>query len=335
MRASRSFASLVLVSALLVAGAAAAQEEAGADARYNRAVTDMVAGKYDEACPIIEDAYRADPRPGRLFTLAECEAGRGRIASAVARYDEYLAVFAQMPPEKQAKQQGREGIAITKRAALAPHVPQLTVLLPPGAPGGTVVKRDGAVIAEASVGVALPVDPGDHTVTGQAPGGPVVEVRVTLGKDEKKQVTLPLAAPRAEPTPSSIAAAPPPQAPPPSDAGPSGQRVAAFVVGGVGVAGVIVGAVMGGLVLSKQGTVKANCAGMFCDAAGAGAVESAKPLGVGSTVGFIVGGAGLVVGVVLLATDRSTPRAAAGPPALQVGLVSIGGGAGIGIAGAL
>src|SRR5262249_29995110 len=130
------------------------------------------------------------PRPGTLFTLAECEAKRGRLATAVARYDDYLSLFARLGAEQQRQQADRPKIAREHKAALDSQVPQLTLSLPADAPKDTAIRRDGTDLPAAMLGVAVPVDPGEHLILTQAPGEKAIELRVTLGKGEKKQVTL-------------------------------------------------------------------------------------------------------------------------------------------------
>src|SRR5262249_36486524 len=139
--------------------------------------------------------------------------------------------------------------------ALAPDVPELTVTLQPSAPRGTAVTRDGAPASETALGVPMPLDPGEHVFTTQAPGGPATERRVTVGKGEKKAILLDV-----KPAPAVVPApAPVETLAPPADQGPGGRRIATFVVGGLGAAGVVLGAITGGMALGKKSTVDANC----------------------------------------------------------------------------
>jgi len=312
-----------LVLSLALSSPASAQDVAAAEALFNRGVADMKANKFETACPAIEESYRLDPRPGTLFALAECEAKRGRVATAVTRYGDYLSVFSRLPPDQQAKQKGRDKIASDKKAELSPSVPEVTLTLPPDAPRGTVVKRDDAVLSEAAMGVPLPIDPGEHVMTTQAPGGDLTETKVTIQKGEKKQLMLKVkAAPSTvstgSPTSSPSASAAPTSTAPPPGAGGSGRRTAGFVVGGVGVAGLVVGGVMGGLALGKKAVVKDNCMGVFCNHAGKEAADAGKRFALVSTVGFGVGLAGVVTSIVLIATAPSAPSAAARAPSRRL-----------------
>src|SRR5262249_21134187 len=152
-------------------GPAFAQDSAAAAAQFDRGLADMMAGKYETGCPALAESFALDPKPGALFTLAECEAKWGKIASAVTDYGEDHDLFARSPPRAQAQQRGRDKIANDQKAALTPDVPQLTIVLPQGAPAGAVVKRDGRKLGGPSLGVALPTDPGEHTITLELPSG--------------------------------------------------------------------------------------------------------------------------------------------------------------------
>jgi len=304
-----------LAFALALTAPAFAGDVAAAEALFNRGVADMKANKFETGCPAIEESYRLDPRPGTLFTLAQCEAKRGRVATAVTRYGDYLALFSRLPPDQQTQQKGRDKIATEKKAELLPEVPEITLTLPPDAPRGTVIKRDDAVLSEAALGVALPIDPGDHVVTTQAPGGDVTETKITLQRREKKQIVLKVKTAAAAPSTASAtpsASAAPTSAPPPPDTGSSsGQRTAAFVVGGVGVAALAVGGVMGGLALGKKAVVKNNCSGVFCNHEGKVAADAGKRFALVSTIGFGVGLAGVATAIVLFATAPKAPKGTA------------------------
>src|SRR5262249_5323112 len=153
-----------LVLALLVwPGVAAAQDAAAAAALFDRGLADMEAGKYETGCPALGDSYRLDQRAGVLFTWAEGESKWGKIASAVAHYDDYLARFARMPIDQQTSQREREQVATRQLVALKPQVPHLTLRLA-SPPPGVKITRDGSELSTASLDVPLPLDPGDHTI---------------------------------------------------------------------------------------------------------------------------------------------------------------------------
>lgn len=294
------------LAVLLVPGVSWAQDVAAADALFNRGLADMEAGRFATACPAIGESYRLDPRGGTLFTLAECEAGAGKIATAIARYEDYLQFFSRLTPEQQKKQLGREKIAMEQKRGLALEVPTLTLMLPPDAPPNAHVLRDGVAFQRPALGIALPVDPGEHVIVLQIPGQPPSEQRISLAKRDKK--TLEIKLPKAAPPPKGVLE---PPGPPPAT-GSSGRRMAGYVLGGVGVASIVVGSVTGGLVFSKKGTITSNCQGADCNHTGLDAVNDAKALGLASTVTFLAGGAALVTGAVLVFTAPKAARAKTG-----------------------
>jgi hypothetical protein len=329
MRASYPLLPVALVAVVLVSSVALAADPDPAQASFDRGVADMDAGRFDKACPAVEESYNLDPRLGTLFTLAECEAKWGRLATAVQRYEAYLAAYAALPADKKLKQGDREQVSRAARAALLPSVPELTLTLPPASPAGTRVTRDGAPVAEAALGAPMRVDPGEHVLTVQAPGGPVLERRVRLAKGEKKAILLDV---KEAAAPAAALAVAPVATPPPPEQGPSGRRVGAFVAGGAGVAGVVLGAVTGGLALAKKSTVDANCGSGIhasdptaCNGTGLAAANSLKTLGLVSTVGLAVGAAGLGVGVVLFATEpKATAMHTGSAPWMGVELLPAG-----------
>ncbi|XYI02749.1 hypothetical protein ACMHYB_24560 [Sorangium sp. So ce1128] len=293
------------VLGVAVAAPASAQSLAVAESLFDRGLADMLAGRYETGCPALAESQRLDPRPGRLFTLAECEAKWGRIATAVARYNDYLALVDRMSEAERAMQSARRKLALEQRSALAPLVPRLTLSLPPGAPAGTRVQRDGMTLEQPSLGIALPVDPGEHVLTTQAPGGPVTEARFTIDRSESKEIVLEVKPPAAdEPPPAPLPAPAPSIAPLPArppgaaanapDHGPSGRRVVTYVAGGLGVAGLIVGSATGWMALDASGVAAENCRDVSpgrarCKPAGIDAGNRAKELGLVSTVSFGAG----------------------------------------------
>src|SRR3954454_10869417 len=108
------------LAAIATQGALARADETGsAAALFETGLQHMQASRYAEACPKLAESYWLDPRPGVLFTLAECEARWGKLASAIAHYDDYLRLFGSMPAGLQAVQRERAEVARKQRAALA------------------------------------------------------------------------------------------------------------------------------------------------------------------------------------------------------------------------
>jgi hypothetical protein len=309
-------AAIVALTATL-AVPARAQDPAAAVTLFQNGVSAMQAENYAEGCPALEESYRLEPLPGVLFTSAECHAKWGKVATAVARYRDYLTVFERLPPSQVIKQGNRNQVAKRQIEILTPKVPQLTLILPDGAPAHIKVTRDGVLLGRPSLSVALPVDPGEHLLTTETSGA-VHEQRVTLEEGESKRVLLEFAQPESSEAKPSAPAAPPArdlQNPTPGKA----TSPWLWVAGGVGVAGVAVGSVTGALVFSKKSTVDENCRGPDCNHEGKQAADSAKTLGLVSTISFAVGAAGIATAAVLLLTLPHKERAATRRPELLVG----------------
>lgn len=293
---------------LALAPSAGAQDEAAAEALFNKGLSEMQAGKWDSACPAFAESQRLDPRPGTLFTLAECEAKAGKLASAVSHYEDYLRVFGRMSSDEKRKQRGRDKVATKAKQDLAPQVPKLTLRLPADAPADARVVRDGVELGRAALGVALPTDPGEHVIVVRLADGRDREQRVTLATGENRELVVELpAATSTDAAPAPVAAPPAPAA---KDAGVhrGSNKTVAYVVGGIGLAGLAVGGVTGAMVLGKKGTIQDHCDGTVCDAEGKDAADSAKSLGLVSTIGFGVGIAGVATATVLLLTGGSSNK---------------------------
>jgi hypothetical protein len=110
-----------------------------------------------------------------------CEAEWGRIATAASRFGDYLSLHEQLPTAQKVRQGERLKVARARREALLREVPELTLMLPPGAPAGTVVTRDGAVISDAALGLALPLDPGEHVLTTIKSMGAIIKSMGAIG----------------------------------------------------------------------------------------------------------------------------------------------------------
>lgn len=95
----------------------------------------------------------------------------------------------------------------------------------------------------------------------------------------------------------------------------------------VGAAGIIVGGITGALSLATVGDLKSACPGQVCPASKQDSIDHAKTLGTISTVGFIVGGVGVGVGVFDLlrggASSRSESAASQTRPTSKPSALSV------------
>lgn len=315
---------LFVAPVLLLARVASAQDAAAADAQFQRGVAAMQKGDLETACPAIAESQRLDPRPGTLFTLAECEAKRGRVATAWQHYADYLAHTDRLKGADRQRHEERRGLATKKQAELSAKIPKLTLSLPAGATD-VEVRRDGTLLGAASLGVALPVDPGERKVVVRTKDGREAAQFIRVAEGESKSVTLEV--PAAAPAKDAPKDAPPTATERRETPKKGGAPTAAWVVGGVGVAGFVVSGVTGAMVFGKKGTMSDHCVDGRCDRQGKEAADSAKSLATVSTVAFAVGVVGVGVSAWMFSSAKKED------PAVAVGVTPLPRGAALGASG--
>jgi hypothetical protein len=288
---------------LTVAAAAFAGDPVAAEALFREGRAAAKRGDHATACAKFAESHRLDPAPGTLLNLGDCKAQLGLLASAWQYYREAADRLAGDP---------RAAMARKRAAEIEPRLSRLTLELAPGAPGDTRVARDDVTLGDASLGVALPVDPGEHRINVRAPGREDRHYRVSLAEAESKTLAV-------EPGPPAKRAPAPPRAdtPPAGNTTPPGKETPAeapsgisrplgFVVLGLGVAGVAAGAVTGIMTIDRKNTVEADCPGGVCaTSAGLDAASEGKTLSLVSTIAFAAGAAGLGLGTYLIIAGGS------------------------------
>lgn len=323
---------VVLAAALSFPAVASAQDIATAEALFKSGLADMEAGRYEKGCKALVESQRLDPRAGTLFTLATCEERWGRLATAVLRFEDFILLYERLPEDRRAPHAARYKVAVETRDRLRLEVPRWTLSLPPDAPKGTVVKRDGEIVPEPALGLSMTVDPGEHVLTVEAPGRPPLEKKVTIARGQTLTLTLEVPSSKSPaPVVSAAVTASPtatPKSPPPE--GPGVRRTLVYALGGAGVAGVIAGGILGGLVLGNKGTIDAHCGAAIgeadpsaCDATGLDAGNAARDLGLGSTIAFSAGGAALAAAVILFVTEPKSPPPRTGKQAVSISVAPL------------
>jgi serine/threonine-protein kinase len=210
----------------------------------------MKKGQYDRACPKLEVASKLYVGSGVLLNLADCYEHTGRTASAWTEFGEAASV---------AERSGRvddENEAKRRQLALEPRLVRLAIRVQQQSPG-LVVKRDEVVIESAAWDTAIPVDPGFHVVSAEAPGRLSWSQSVTAADPGKTVVvevpalrTVPSAAPAsATSSPSQEAPKALPTAQPTAPRGEApywtGRRIAGAGIAAAGIVGMGVGGLLG------------------------------------------------------------------------------------------
>jgi hypothetical protein len=307
----------VMTSALLASSRTALADDVAAPKADNRAraqqlfdsaLADAEAGKLASACPKFLASQEADPKTSTLLNLASCYEKNGQTASAWGAFREAEGL------SRKIARADWEAIARGRAEALEPKLVRLTVQVPETSRvPGLVVTRDGAKLAAGELGVAIPVDPGEHVVGASAAARTPWETSVTV-RDASATVAVPLL----EPAPVALVDAPP-AAPPASSIDHGGEhaswwtplRTTGVVVAGVGVVGLVTGAVLGLAAKSSYDDARVRCAdgARGCPASAVSDSDSAYGTATGATVVFVVGAAAALGGAALvLFSPPPTPR---------------------------
>lgn len=309
-RASREICNAIaLASGLLtwavVVGPAHAGDSGAAD-EFSYGLAEMLAGRYATGCPALEASYRLDPRPGTLFTMAECNLRQGKTATALADYDQFVAVCEGMPPAQQASQAERLAIAKQERASLGAVVARVTIRVPDSAPLGTIVRCDNKVIAGPVLVGGLPLDPGNHTVGTEVPDGRTGSLTISLEAGDRRSLVAPM--PTSFGSPAAPAQALGMTAPP--AAGHASRRLWIYGAGAGGALGLLVAGAAGSLALSKASTANGGCnaAGVCASQQAADAGNSARALADVATTALAFAAVGFAVAAVLWIAEPTASR---------------------------
>jgi hypothetical protein len=290
----------------------------------------MAEEKFELACAKFKAGHDIDrTATGTLLNLALCHERINRTASAWAE-------FRQVAAESAGKREDRVEIAREHEAKLAPLLSRVRIVVPPAArtPGLKLVLDEDQVIAEASWGSDLPVDPGTHVLHASAPAKLGANVVVTVGDvADHKLMTVPV-----------LADAPVPQTLRVNDAERERaaakrqtRRIIGYSLGGAGVATLAVGLAFGLSASNQNDRAKSLCDvnGVCPDATAkddaSRTLASANNAATVANILSIAGGALVVGGAVVVLT--ALPSRASSPVALRV--TPLWGGAGLTLGGAL
>jgi hypothetical protein len=299
-------------------------DKAAAQALFDEGRRLMAAGDFTSACPKFEASQELDPGLGTRLNIADCYEKKGQLAKAWGEWTDI---------EDEAMKEGdvkRQGIAHDRATKLQPKLPRLTINFAAGkqTPDGLVVKRDGEVVIAAMFGSPVPVDPGNHVITAEAPGYKPWSGSIDVEASQTKSFEVPLLMASSVPPPPPpnpdhpvitehpdhpIFTPPPPPPGTEEPQGLSGQRKVAIAIGAVGAIGVVVGSIFGIGAISKWNEVKKDCNGLEAQGKcgggtmnfenAAAAEKQANTNATISDVGFGVGIAAVVTAGILWFTD--------------------------------
>jgi hypothetical protein len=182
---------------------------------------------------------------------------------------------------------------------LGTRIPSLTINVKNVPDGMTpTVTVDGADVPAAALGQPRKLDPGHHVIAAKA-GTADGKQEIDVAEKDAKQVTIELPEQSAAPPPAGDETKPAGDQPTESSGG--GNKLMIYGGFGLAAAGVIAGSITGVLAISKANSVKnsGQCQnGNVCSNAEDGDISSGKTMATVSTISFIAGGVGAVVGII-------------------------------------
>jgi hypothetical protein len=277
---------LAAPSALALGAPARPRDPAGAEVLFREGRARVDALDYAHACPMFAESLRLDHAPGTLLNLADCEDHVGRVATA---WEHFRELVDELPVTDE-----RQPVAQERAMALERRLPHLTIRPSFDLSPRAKITRDEVELGPASLDVALPVDPGMHTVEVSEPGHTLRRVSVQLREGQSRVVV-------AEPgldQPDGTAAS-----------GDS-KRVSGWIVGGVGVAALATGAYFGVSALSKRNDSDPYCPGGVCgSAASAQTYDEARSYARVADVALGIGVVALAVAGYLILTSGASDSA--------------------------
>jgi hypothetical protein len=302
-------------------GEPVARDPIAAEALFETGKRLLNADDWKGACEKFEKSWELDPAVGTLLKIAKCHEHEGKLATAWYDYRRAESFNREKVEQSPARRRELDDFIRAEVKELEARLPRLTITAHEP-PTDLTLCRDGQLISLAVLGEALPVDPGKHEVTAEAPGHVSERHAVNLSEGEAKVVTLTLARATAQPLSSenppaakSVVAEPAPRRPVASVLAPdraeqrtatsgSGQRAIGLLLGGAGVVGLGVGGYFGLRTLSLVRESDPYCQhpGGTCDEPGLRLRERAGRAQTSGIIAASVSGAALVAGAFVVVT---------------------------------
>jgi hypothetical protein len=302
---------------LVVGGASTAHaqtREADAERLFREGQALMEQRRYGEACPKFEQAYKKDGALGTLINLAFCHKEQGATWYAWLEFREAEVKATEL------NRPDRRDFAHARLTELEKNLPKVIIDNPKKVPLTEVLVEDRKVW-EAERGAVFAAEGGQRKFTFRAKGKKPATLLVNVARSDRAQhVTVPdleiltaddLPPPPPPPPPAPVPIPPPADRgvtpPPAAESSSNTQRTLGWVAVGVGSGAVVLGTVTGAM------TIFGPCAKRACqsDPTKQDKRDTASTFATVSTVSYIVAGAAVIGGVVLLLTAPSSTSAGA------------------------
>lgn len=263
-------------------------------------------GAWADALAMFKKVAEVKMTPQVRFHIALCDEKLGRLVSAINGFE--LAAQEAVRAGTSAAEVAEN--APTRAAALRKRVAVVNLVVK-GRLSHSRILMDGAPVAAALLGSAIPVDPGRHTVELQTKGKVVFSKDLDL--EEKDQETVDIEVNDVDPPPIVPKIATPAKPPPPEVPEDNPSKLPAVLVGTVGILGFIGAGVFLGLRESTIAEVGATCktGGKQCDPDLESVARDGEKYTTAVTALTIAGGVGLgaagVLWIVSLPPSKDDP----------------------------
>jgi hypothetical protein len=179
MRLGRSilpaFSSVFASVAVLLASASASAQSGAADELYKAGIQLIQKNQTAAACEKFQASYSLEPLPSTLTALATCREQEGKTATAYGHFKRVA--------ENEKENPDRQKFAADRAKALEPKLIRMTIDMH-DRPKGLTITLDGKEVADAVLGISIPMDPGEHIIIATAPGKKDWMQKLNLGPSQ-------------------------------------------------------------------------------------------------------------------------------------------------------
>jgi hypothetical protein len=276
---------VALVVAVVVASATAHAEDAvtRADLLFKDGRRAAERGDYAQACKLFDQSFSLDPAVGTLVNLGDCAEHLGDLERAYGYY--------QTAEARMAEGDDRLPRVKSRLENIDEHAAKVALRLDTSAPASTVITVDGLAAATHERPIHLAAGAHVILVTAVNHRGTRYAIQVTEGEIRAVEVS---------PGPELDAVLPTAGGAGATRTRPSWMKPTGIAVLGVGLGTVWLASLAGIVAIDRRDVQNANCTPSGCNAMGVDAASTGNAWAAASTATFIVGGALLAAGIVLL-----------------------------------
>jgi hypothetical protein len=266
-----------------------------ARAQFQRAIELEQASNWTEAIQEFREVGQVRMTPQVRFHIAYCEENLGRLVTALGGYDLALSEADTVGSDFKSEVE-------TAMSRLREKIPKLLIERGTGA-DAALVQLDGVDLGASQIGVEVPLDPGPHTVTANAPGFIPFSATADLKEREVTKVTIELEIapePTTPPPPTRVVVVP-------RDEGPS--RTVPYIIGGAGILFLGAGGALWALRQSTLADLEQDCPIRDeCAKSNEASYERVKVYGIASPVAAGVGVAAIGTAVALIIFEKKPEK---------------------------